>query len=37
VAAVEGQQHLNSSNNTALGSEVQVSRAFLIVFCCGIG
>lgn len=25
VAAVEGQQHLNSSNNTALGSEVQVS------------
>ncbi len=28
VAAVEGQQHLNSSNNTALGSEIQVSSIF---------
>jgi uncharacterized protein YdcH (DUF465 family) len=27
VAAVEGQQHLNSSNNSALGGEVQVSVA----------
>ncbi len=31
IAAVEGQQHLNSSNNTALSSEVQVCCCWLLL------
>jgi hypothetical protein len=31
IASVEGEQHLNSSNNTALSSEVQVCCCWLLL------